>query len=60
MTTNAMAPLASFLQLPDQHESYEFLVEEVVTHTFTQPESHIIFFLDTPKSPWQDSISTYL
>ena len=52
---DAMATLASLLQLPDEHEWYEFLVEEVVQPTFTQLESHIIFLLDTPHSPWYDS-----
>ena len=40
---NAMATLASLLQLLKQHELYEFLVEEVVQPMFTQPDSLTIF-----------------
>lgn len=57
---NAMPTLTSLVQLLDQHEQYEFLVEEVVQPRFTQPKSHIIFHLDTLDSPWYDSICAYL
>ena len=58
--TDAMATLASLLQLLNHQERYAFLVEEVVQPTFTQPKSHITFLLDTPISPWYDSIYAYL
>ena len=57
---DAMATLASLLQLHKQHEQYEFLVEKVVQPIFTQPNSIIIFHLDTPNSLWYNPIITYL
>ena len=56
---DAMATLASLLQLLEQHERYEFLIEEVVQPTFTQPDSLIVYHLDTPDSLWYNPIIIY-
>ena len=57
---DAMATLASLLQLWEQHEWYEFLVEEVVQPMFTQPNSFVVFHLNAPNSLWYNPIITYL
>ena len=57
---DSMDTLAYFLELLDQHEQYEFLVEEVVQPTFTQPKSLIICLSKTPNFPLYESITTYI
>ncbi len=57
---DAMATLASLFQLLEQHEWYEFLVEEVVQPIFIQPDSLIICHLYAPNPLWYNSIITYL
>ena len=53
---DAMATLASLPQFLEQHEQYEFLVEEMVQLAFIQPNSLIIFHLETPNSLWYNLI----
>ena len=57
---DAMATLASLLQIPDQSASYEFLVEEVEQPAFDPTHPHTIYFLIEHESPWYRDIYTYL
>lgn len=57
---NAMATIASMLQLSENQRRYKFLVEQLFSPTYDNPESYIICNLTSSNSPLYGKIYSYL
>lgn len=57
---DAMATIASLLEIPEKHERYKFLVEQLYTPAYEDPQSQLICHVTGPDSPIHGDIDTYL
>jgi len=57
---DAMATIASFLEIPENESRYEFLVESIQQPAYDLPKTHSICLLVRSDSPWYGNIYTYL
>jgi hypothetical protein len=57
---DAMATIASMLQLSKNQNQYEFLVQQFFSPTYDNPKIHIICHLTDSNSPLYGKNNTYL